>query len=273
MSTTHTIAQLRSLFPQLPDVAIALLAIAVTHATGSSSAPIEQDREIRSRIPPPPPPPPPSPARVHSDDRATPDREALMRSIRQVRQSNLRSITASGDPNLVASTAGAVRHEVSCDMCRNEIVGIRYKCFECADYNLCSACEERNLPGAYHAADHAFLKLRRPWNGPSTKAPERVPSAELERLHAGLDSLQRQVAEIRQRIQAPPPPPLPPPPPRRPVIASRARESATQASKPRMPYTEQLLQLQRLGADFYEARVALLTTNGNLDSAIDLLFP
>ena len=34
---------------------------------------------------------------------------------------------------------------VVCDECRAAVHGIRYKCQECFDFNLCSRCEARNV--------------------------------------------------------------------------------------------------------------------------------
>jgi len=52
------------------------------------------------------------------------------------------------------------RHtNVRCDSCgANPIVGIRYKCGNCADFDLCSNCEAYNP----HDNTHVFLKIRRP---------------------------------------------------------------------------------------------------------------
>ena len=47
-----------------------------------------------------------------------------------------------------------------CDVCgMNPIVGIRYKCVNCADFDLCQYCEE--IP-EIHNSDHLFLKIRKP---------------------------------------------------------------------------------------------------------------
>lgn len=48
-------------------------------------------------------------------------------------------------------------HLVPCSLCETRvIIGVRYKCCFCKDYNLCSQCEEKN----YHS--HVLLKLKYP---------------------------------------------------------------------------------------------------------------
>lgn len=53
---------------------------------------------------------------------------------------------------------------ISCDACHAKTVwGIRYKCSQCPNYDLCSRCEAsdywRTTNG--HPADHVFLKIRK----------------------------------------------------------------------------------------------------------------
>ncbi|XP_048774182.2 next to BRCA1 gene 1 protein-like isoform X2 [Ostrea edulis] len=48
---------------------------------------------------------------------------------------------------------------VECDNCNKVIVGARYKCCNCVDYDLCEECE--NISGV-HDHTHVFIKLRRP---------------------------------------------------------------------------------------------------------------
>lgn len=51
-------------------------------------------------------------------------------------------------------------HEgIICDCCQRTIVGVRFKCGNCPDYDLCEHCE--NLTNI-HDSTHVFLKLRRP---------------------------------------------------------------------------------------------------------------
>ncbi|KAF9925858.1 hypothetical protein FBU30_004446 [Linnemannia zychae] len=49
---------------------------------------------------------------------------------------------------------------IICDGCENNITGIRYKCGNCADYDLCGNCEAS--PFLRHDPKHIFLKIRQP---------------------------------------------------------------------------------------------------------------
>ncbi len=49
-----------------------------------------------------------------------------------------------------------------CNQCnQNPIIGIRYKCNDCGNYNLCEECEEKNSTTYFHDINHTFSKLRR----------------------------------------------------------------------------------------------------------------
>jgi len=43
-----------------------------------------------------------------------------------------------------------------------KIIGIRYKCSNCPDYDLCESCESVNLEKSLHDPTHVFLKIYRP---------------------------------------------------------------------------------------------------------------
>ena len=50
-------------------------------------------------------------------------------------------------------------HGVNCDECHTQpIKGTRYKCGNCANYDLCSICFEYTT----HNRDHAFIVIKRP---------------------------------------------------------------------------------------------------------------
>jgi len=49
-------------------------------------------------------------------------------------------------------------HDAVCNVCSNRIVGIRYKCTVCSDFDLCESCEQKDIG---HNEDHSFIKIRR----------------------------------------------------------------------------------------------------------------
>jgi len=61
--------------------------------------------------------------------------------------------------NLPVDEQGRPQHVgVTCDGCQRPIFGIRYKCTECFDFDLCEDCEALQ----FHPAEHALLKIRLP---------------------------------------------------------------------------------------------------------------
>lgn len=60
----------------------------------------------------------------------------------------------------VMPPAAPYHHQgILCDNCNNPIVGVRYKCGSCSDYDLCEFCESQE---GIHQEDHLFVKIRRP---------------------------------------------------------------------------------------------------------------
>jgi len=53
---------------------------------------------------------------------------------------------------------GIVHRHVYCDHCNRDICGVRYKCLQCANYDLCADCE-RLTPSVHHPY-HTFAKVR-----------------------------------------------------------------------------------------------------------------
>lgn len=48
-----------------------------------------------------------------------------------------------------------IHDEVTCDVCRvSPVIGNRFKCSVCPDYDLCETCEQD------HAHDHALIKIK-----------------------------------------------------------------------------------------------------------------
>ena len=57
------------------------------------------------------------------------------------------------------STVKTIHHGIKCEKCgNNPIIGYRYKCSVCNNYNLCDKCEEKNAENQEHK--HNFIKIR-----------------------------------------------------------------------------------------------------------------
>ena len=62
-------------------------------------------------------------------------------------------------PNPNASICKTVHNNIKCEQCfMNPIVGYRFKCTECDNYNLCEKCEEKNEESQNHS--HDFIKMK-----------------------------------------------------------------------------------------------------------------
>jgi hypothetical protein len=52
-----------------------------------------------------------------------------------------------------------IEHNALCNVCNRSIVGVRFKCLDCPDYDECAACKKR---GTSHPSDHFFYKMKDP---------------------------------------------------------------------------------------------------------------
>jgi len=53
----------------------------------------------------------------------------------------------------------AKNHDIKCEDCKQPVIGVRFKCANCESYDICEACEAKNV----HRNDHVFLKIVVPW--------------------------------------------------------------------------------------------------------------
>ena len=64
------------------------------------------------------------------------------------------------DEYIITKKSNVIHQGIKCNKCEmNPIVGIRYKCADCNDYNLCEKCEEENYINNVHP--HDFIKIRK----------------------------------------------------------------------------------------------------------------
>ena len=78
-------------------------------------------------------------------------------------QTQLSKIPQNKDNFNFSMSISAIHSNIKCELCsRQPIVGIRYKCAVCPNYNLCEECEEKNYETKAHP--HDFLRIRDPRN-------------------------------------------------------------------------------------------------------------
>lgn len=58
-------------------------------------------------------------------------------------------------------TPPVIHDNVSCDNCRDTIIGVRHKCLDCPDFDLCEMCVSRGAKDVHHGA-HQFIELATP---------------------------------------------------------------------------------------------------------------
>jgi len=87
---------------------------------------------------------------------------ALSQIMQQFTQPATPTPTATTTNNNADTRKSANEHpNVICDGCNGSVVGIRYKCSVCPDYDLCESCE---LKGGIHDFSHPLLKITVPLN-------------------------------------------------------------------------------------------------------------
>ncbi|XP_053386661.1 next to BRCA1 gene 1 protein-like isoform X2 [Mercenaria mercenaria] len=74
-------------------------------------------------------------------------------------QAGANTATAGASRTQTSEHSVYVHDGVYCDGCNCVIVGPRYKCGNCLDFDLCESCEDK--PGV-HDPNHVFVKIRRP---------------------------------------------------------------------------------------------------------------
>lgn len=95
-----------------------------------------------------------------------------------------------------------VVHDVCCKHCNSEkIVGVRYKCTQRSDFNICETCEEKLGPDC----EYSFIKIRKPEMAPlhlvcqyGNKIPE---GFEIELRHAPVQKEQNLLIEKMENSQ------------------------------------------------------------------------
>ncbi|TFK95036.1 hypothetical protein K466DRAFT_508551 [Polyporus arcularius HHB13444] len=96
----------------------------------------------------------------------------------------------------VVGDAPPVHRNILCDVCNCQIVGVRHKCLDCPDYDLCDECISTPTLREQHSLHHQFFAIERPgevivhtvFSGDGEREPARPvrprsPRVETPRLH------------------------------------------------------------------------------------------
>ncbi|KAL3854811.1 hypothetical protein ACJMK2_014057 [Sinanodonta woodiana] len=84
---------------------------------------------------------------------------AVIESIHGTKEIPLTSASEKGNTPSTLLHPVYAHDGVICDNCNKTIIGARYKCGNCLDYDLCEECEAMN---GIHDEEHVFIKIRRP---------------------------------------------------------------------------------------------------------------
>jgi len=115
----------------------------------------------------------------------------LSRSLLKKNGEQIDSFFRPGSPN---DPVEKIVHNAYCDRCNQTIVGIRWKCLECNNFDFCNACYlvangKENIK--YHLKDHQLAKIEDPSTYPQSFFQQRLinqQNLEREKLQSQLNN-------------------------------------------------------------------------------------
>ena len=110
------------------------------------------------------------------EDKELTEEEKIKKSLRLMVRSKLKNL----EKNIISELCNDIKNSqlmppsqnsnivhkgIKCNQCgKTNIIGIRYKCSTCPNYNLCESCEEDST----HDEDHIFVKIHEPVSAEKT---------------------------------------------------------------------------------------------------------
>lgn len=102
--------------------------------------------------------------------------DELMEAVKNVNDGVLR-VFITEKPSAMPSAPGPLHYGVTCDGCEGEVRGIRYKCLNCPDYDLCNKCKATGMHSEHEMVtiNHPLPEFHGPFVGGFTGFPPFVP--------------------------------------------------------------------------------------------------
>lgn len=140
------------------------------------------------------------------EDQELTEEEKIKKSLRLMVRSKLKNL----EKNIISELCNDIKNSqlippnqninsnivhkgIKCNQCgKNNIIGIRYKCSTCPNYNLCEDCEEDST----HDEDHIFVKIREPVSA-EKQLEEKITQSMLKRNTKDF-TVEPKVIKIRQ---------------------------------------------------------------------------
>lgn len=74
------------------------------------------------------------------------------------------SSSSTTPPDVDADAGGALHPNIVCDACQGSVHGVRFKCAQCTDFDLCQRCERSGRHGD-HPGHHVMYRIAQPAHG------------------------------------------------------------------------------------------------------------
>ena len=78
------------------------------------------------------------------------------------RRSRAESPRNGSGPARIQTGGRPVHKNIFCDVCTVEIVGVRHKCLDCPDYDMCDECISTPNLRELHHSQHQFFAIEKP---------------------------------------------------------------------------------------------------------------
>jgi len=176
---------------------------------------------------------------------------------------NNEKIDAFFMPGKTSDPIEKIIHSAFCDRCDEKIIGIRWKCFDCNDFDFCNSCYLvangiENFKN--HKKDHQFGKIENPNNTQSfqNEKENHFQTLQLEKERPEKERLEKERLE-KERLE-------------KERLEKERLEKERLEKEPINPFLQKLELLHSMGFNDRNKNIQILIKNkGNLESSINEL--